>query len=270
MNNIYCIVQYCIDACLLHAQNRVLLNKGVTIKYNTTVECVEADGLVLRDGQTDQVQRVDANLILFTAGTEQNSLVKSLSLTKDKWGRILTKRTLQMVDYPYIYAVGDCSSVCDDSYPATAQVAMQQASTVAHNVVESIRYNRLHAGVDGLGSVNKYGVAAEISASTVVDERAVGNNTNRQVCGPKLREFRFFSLGEMLSLGDTNATITSLGGWVTLSGPIAALGRRAAYALRMPTLGQTMTALVSAGAVTSGKLLSKLFMGGNVDTIRND
>lgn len=223
--------------------------------HDTSVDSVDNGGLQLRDRNTEEQVHLPADLVIFTAGTEPNSLINSLPLSKDKYGRILTKRTLQTVDYPYIYALGDCSSVDDDSIPATAQVAMQQTSTAACNVVESIRHSRIYGeSTESLsnsssGNGTRVGDGAQIDGDT-------GDHTPHR---PKLQEFRYFSLGEMLSLGDTNATITSLGGWVTLSGPVAALGRRAAYAFRMPTLGQTVTALISAGAVTSGKLLSQRF-----------
>jgi len=110
----------------------------------------------------------------------------------------------------------------------------------------------------------------------------------------------------MLTLGDTNAAVTSLNGLVALKGPIgtareytihsiychvsiaaytdhlyilvfvivlplllafliiyvmfcyaiAAIGRRAIYAVRMPTITQSVKAFVSAASVTTGKLLS--------------
>eukprot|EP01036_Dinobryon_divergens_P028614 gene28614-37590_t len=61
--------------------------------------------------------------------------------------------------------------------------------------------------------------------------------------------FKYLPLGEMLTLGITDGAISSLG----------ALGRRVVYAVRMPTLTQQAKALLTAGAVTTGKLFSSFF-----------
>ena len=68
----------------------------------------------------------------------------------------------------------------------------------------------------------------------------------------KLKKFAFVPLGEMLTLGSLDASITGLGGLFKLSGPIAALTRRAVYAVRMPTSQQRIK------AATTGSLLGAL------------
>ena len=73
-----------------------------------------------------------------------------------------------------------------------------------------------------------------------------------------LLRVRYIPLGEMLSLGNTDAAITSLGGLVTLDGPVASAARRLVYAARMPTNQQRVTAAVSAGVYTATNLLSEL------------
>eukprot|EP00600_Ochromonadales_sp_CCMP1393_P003004 CAMPEP_0174986270 /NCGR_PEP_ID=MMETSP0004_2-20121128/18833_1 /TAXON_ID=420556 /ORGANISM="Ochromonas sp., Strain CCMP1393" /LENGTH=422 /DNA_ID=CAMNT_0016239069 /DNA_START=187 /DNA_END=1455 /DNA_ORIENTATION=+ len=215
-----------------NAASKSLAKRGIVVSYNTTVQSVKEDGLVVVDS-TGEPKDVPADLVLFTAGTEQSNFVKSLDLAKDDFGRILTQKTLQSASNPNIFALGDCSAVGDASNPATAQVAMQQSGVVAKNVLRSIKYERKTNNA--------------ITADTVV---------------PNLEEFKYVSLGEMLTLGDTNAAITSLGGWVKLSGPLAALSRRTIYAVRMPTVTQSVKAMVTAGAVTTGKLIGNRFKGG--------
>lgn len=73
------------------------------------------------------------------------------------------------------------------------------------------------------------------------------------------KKFRYFSLGEMLSLGSLNATMSSMGGYVQLNGPLAAISRRAVYALRMPTWTQKAKALVTGASTTFGTAWSKIF-----------
>jgi len=192
--------------------------------------------VTLTDRLTQNTSTLPAHIVILTAGTQPTSLVASLDLPKTPQGRILTRRTLQCLGHDHIYALGDCAAVQGAENPATAQVAMQQALTVAHNVLESIRHRQRSDPV-------KFPLGKESTATA----RTLLNMTNgSDRAKPVLQEFRFLNLGEMISLGDTNAAMTSLGGWVTVSGPLAALVRRLVYVVRMPTLQQSWVALKSA------------------------
>ena len=248
--------------------------KGILTAYNTSVKLVTSNSLQLINNTSGEEYKLPADLIVFTAGTEQSAFIKGLELTKDIYGRILTNKFLQSIDRPEVFAMGDCSFVEGSKNPSTAQVAMQQSYTVSSNVILNIK-KLLQSNLD--------------AASTV----------------PRYNEFNFLNLGEMLTLGDTNAAVTSLNGLVALKGPIgtaieytihsiychvsaaytdhlyilvfvimlplllafliiyvmfcyaiAAIGRRAIYAVRMPTITQSVKAFVSAASVTTGKLLS--------------
>jgi NADH dehydrogenase FAD-containing subunit len=63
----------------------------------------------------------------------------------------------------------------------------------------------------------------------------------------------------MLSLGNADAAITSLGGLIQLNGPLASVARRLVYAGRMPTSKQKVNAALNAGISTAANLLSTLF-----------
>lgn len=217
---------------------------------------VNENSVELEDSAVGQYT-LPADVVVLTAGTEQLPFIRTLPLRKDAYGRILTRRTLQCVDEPSVFALGDCAVVEGDgssgpnasSYPATAQVAMQQSYTAADNV---LTYLAALQGAQG-GALPQEAASARVTAK---DEE--GNVARSAPSTPKLKEFRFFNLGQMASLGTTEATISSLGGWVALSGPIAALGRRVVYGVRMPTVRQTVVALLSAAAVMAGKLLDRV------------
>lgn len=190
-------------------------------RYNTTVKEIRTDGLSLIDDVGSEYF-LPSDLVLFTAGTVQSELIKQLDLPKDKNGRIHVNSRLQVQNYEdSVFAIGDCCNIAEATQPlpATAQVALQQSGTLAKNLYVSLS-----------GGEEKY-----------------------------MEEFKYIPLGEMLSLGDADATITTLGGLLGLKGPLAALGRRAVYAVRMPTPTQTVKALITASAVTTGKLLSSFF-----------
>ena len=158
-------------------------------------------------------------------------------MEKDITGRLVTAATLQTKEYPHIFALGDCSSVEHQSNPATAQVAMQQAGIVAKNI-------------QLLARATKERRAREISPE--------GQSIDTSPA-PDLKKFKFLNLGEMLSLGLSHAALTSLGGWVRLKGPLASIGRRLVYCIRMPTKTQTAKALYKAGRTTTSKIVRSWF-----------
>lgn len=116
-----------------------------------------------RDGQT---QTLNAGTIIWTTGTNTHPLVKSLPIPdqhRDKHGRLNVTPTLQLPDFPEVFAGGDCAvdvqptNAQSDSYetpqhqhdqstsseeqhpnskplPPTAQVAYQQGYAIAHNL----------------------------------------------------------------------------------------------------------------------------------------
>jgi NADH dehydrogenase len=97
--------------------------------------------------------------------------VRSLPLKQNQRGQLTTTSTLQVVDRPEIFALGDladCRDAEGQQVPATAQAAFQQADYAGWNVWASL--------------------------------------TNRP-----LLSFRYQYLGEVMTLGTNNATFTGLG-----------------------------------------------------------
>jgi len=153
-------------------------------------------------------------LLIWTAGatptSERNKGIRNSILPRDVMGRILTSSTLNVPEYANVFAIGDCSRPKKVPYPGTAQVAIQQATVAGWNVFATLTDNG----------------------------KGVGDR------GPKLLPFKFLNLGEMMTLGSDDATISTLGGNVELSGPVASWLRRWIYAVRMPTPKQALAAAV--------------------------
>jgi NADH:ubiquinone reductase (non-electrogenic) len=200
--------------------DRAFKGKGIHTRLSTSVLRVCAGSVELEDHDNGRYT-LPADVVVLTAGTEQLQFVKDLPLQKDAHGRVLTSRTLQCLDVPCVFALGDCAVVQGDRNPATAQVAMQQSYTAADNVLAYLAAQHSHQQAE-------------------------------------MKEFSFFDLGEMVSLGTADASICSFGGWVNISGPLAALGRRFVYGARMPTVRQSIRALLSAITVIFGRLFQRL------------
>ncbi len=163
---------------------------------------------------------LDADLLLWTAGAmaknEQRDILNS-KLPRDSKGKIVTNQYLQVKDTQNVYALGDCSRTKKVPYAATAAVAMQQAPVVAWNVFASTTK-------DNLDETVSYSIKKK-----ELDQLP----------------FEYLDLGQMMTLGGDDATISSLSGAFEIDGSIASIARRLIYAVRMPTIQQALTAAIS-------------------------
>ena len=178
----------------------------------------------LSNAEGDEVTSLPTTLLLWTAGatptSDRNMGIRNSILPRDSMGRILTSSTLNVPEYPNVFAIGDCSRPTKVPYPGTAQVAIQQATVASWNVF------------------------ATLTATTNKNRPVSGDDNEERGTIPKLLPFKFINLGEMMTLGSEDATISTLGGNVELSGPVASWLRRWIYAVRMPTPRQALTAAV--------------------------
>ena len=141
-----------------------------------------------------QVDTIPVDIVLWTVGTKVAPVVQSLPVKKNQRDQIATSATLQVIDNSQIFALGDLA----DSQDAEGQ----KIPTTAQSAIQQADY-----------------VAWNIWAS---------------LTGRPLLSFRYQPLGEMMTLGLDNATLTSLG--IKLDGQIAHLVRRFVYLYRQPTL----------------------------------
>jgi NADH:ubiquinone reductase (non-electrogenic) len=174
------------------AATKALEAKQVFLDLETKVESIGEDTISL--DYKSQVDTIPVDLVIWTVGTRVAHVVRTLNLKQNQRCQITTTPTLQVLDHPEIFALGDladCRDAEGQQVPATAQVAFQQADYTAWNIWASL--------------------------------------TNRP-----LLSFRYQQLGEMMALGQDNATLTGLG--VKLDGTLAYVARRLAYLYRMPSL----------------------------------
>ncbi len=148
---------------------KALEQRGVWVDLETSVSEITADsiGLVYK-GQTDVIP---VEVVMWTVGNQVSPAIGHFGLPLDAQGKISIGETLQVVDHPEIFALGDAAAILDptDEYiPSTAQVAFQQADFVAWNVWSSL--------------------------------------TDRP-----LLPFKYTNLGEMMVLGDNNAVLSGMG-----------------------------------------------------------
>jgi len=149
--------------------HKALDDRDVWIDLETAVESIGPDTIsLLYKGQVDTIP---VDLVLWTVGTRVAPVVRSLPLKQNQRGQLATTPTLQVVDHPDIFALGDladCRDAEGQQVPSTAQAAFQQADYAAWNIWASLT-------------------------------------------GRPLLPFRYQFLGEMMTLGTDNATFTGVG-----------------------------------------------------------
>jgi len=159
-----------------------LEKQGVWLDLETRIEAVRAtissdgDAVVASDlememSYKEQSDTIPVDLLLWTVGTSVVPLVKDLLLPKNERQQLKIDSTLQVIDHPNLFALGDLAQgldADDQPVPPTAQAAFQQADYAGWNVWASINQK-------------------------------------------PLLPFRDQNLGEMMSLGNDAATLTGLG-----------------------------------------------------------
>jgi len=141
----------------------------VWVDLETQVESIADDQINLK--YKEQVDQIPVDIVLWTVGTRVAPLVQRLPLKHNQRQQLVISPTLQILDHPEIFAVGDLAESIDvegQKVPSTAQAAFQQADYAGWNLWASITQK-------------------------------------------PLLPFRYQALGEMMTLGKDNATLAGLG-----------------------------------------------------------
>jgi NADH dehydrogenase len=198
------------------AANRAMKKRAIEVFLETDVREIAVDKITLN--RDEKIVNVPVDLVLWTAGTEAIEWVSNLNCQQTSRGKLLIRPTLQLIDYPEVFALGDLAEIhCrgewlfapkwlftpkslfpPKSIPATAQAAYQQASCAAKNI------------------------------KAVLREKS-------------LQRFRYLHLGDMLTLGKNVAVVSSYG--LNLTGVLAGIVRRLVYVQRLPTMRHRLQVL---------------------------
>jgi len=85
----------------------------------------------------DQAETLQAGTIVWTAGTATHPLIQALPIPeahRARRGHLSVTPTLQLPDFPEVFAGGDCATNTDNPLPPTAQVAYQEGAAIACNL----------------------------------------------------------------------------------------------------------------------------------------
>jgi NADH dehydrogenase len=166
---------------LVHARERILPElsetlaayalermaaRGVTFKLNARLADARPGVVILNPDE-----EIRAQTLVWTAGTQPNPLIKTLPVEQDRRGAVVVDGTLAVPAHPGLWAVGDCAAVTDGKTgkpcPPTAQSALREAATLAHNIHASLKGKPLKPfhfdSLGGLCVVGHHTACAELA-----------------------------------------------------------------------------------------------------------
>lgn len=127
-----------------------LQERGIEVKVATKLSNFSGEEVIIEDVHPPTHTAVDKHVVnaiqtrtlVWTAGVTPVDIIKK-SVFKTNRGGIVVNDFLQSVDYPEVFAIGDCSYVIDPatkrSIPPTAQSAEAEGEIVAHNLYALIK-----------------------------------------------------------------------------------------------------------------------------------
>lgn len=114
--------------------------RGVEFKTSTPIKAVTETGVVLEEGE------LKADTIVWTTGIRGNSIVEQSGFETMR-GRVKVEKDLRVPGMEKVFVAGDCALIINEEinrpYPPTAQIAIQQAYTIARNIKALINGGKL-------------------------------------------------------------------------------------------------------------------------------
>lgn len=151
-----------INSQLRELAEQTLNQKAVSVELllGSAATKIRPDAVEYKRG--NQTETLAAGTTIWTSGTADHPLVKVLPIPdehRDSHHRPFVTPTLQLLDFPEVFAGGDCVAVKDQSLPPTAQVAYQQGAAIAYNLrALALGYELKPAHVTIRGTLLKLGL----------------------------------------------------------------------------------------------------------------
>ncbi|MDZ8189703.1 MAG: NAD(P)/FAD-dependent oxidoreductase [Nostoc sp. ChiSLP02] len=110
-------------------------NISIEILMGAEATAIRPDAIEYKSN--NEIKTLATHTAIWTAGTSTHPLIQELPIPqehRDRHNRLLVTPTMQLLDFPEVFAGGDCAAVQNSSLPPTAQVAYQQGATIARNL----------------------------------------------------------------------------------------------------------------------------------------
>lgn len=126
-----------VNAPLRLIAEKELQKRTIPIEILTGAEATTVHPNAIEYKRNEQIETLSTHTIIWTAGTSTNPLIKDLAISpehRDHSYCLLVTPTMQLLDFPEVFAGGDCAAVQDKPLSPTAQVAYQQGANIAQNL----------------------------------------------------------------------------------------------------------------------------------------
>ncbi|MEC1178046.1 NAD(P)/FAD-dependent oxidoreductase [Metasolibacillus meyeri] len=124
------------DPTLVEYAKTQLSKKGIEFSIGTPVVEATEEGVKIKKGE-DEFEFVKAGTVIWAAGVRGNKLVETSGIESNR-ARIAVRKDMRAPGFDDVFVVGDCAFLLNEEagrpYPPTAQIAMQQAVTIARNI----------------------------------------------------------------------------------------------------------------------------------------
>lgn len=129
--------------------HNLLIKHGIEIKLKTAVTSFDGQEIMMKkiednSGEKNSLEReaIQTRTMIWTAGVTPVNTIKR-SMFKTERGKVIVNEFLEVLEFPGVFAIGDCALFLDPitkkPFPPTAQLAEAQAKSAAHNLYSLIR-----------------------------------------------------------------------------------------------------------------------------------
>ena len=120
----------------------ILEKNGIQFKFCTRIKECLPNGVIIGKKDEEAVEKIQAGTIIWAAGVRGNSVIEQAGIPVTE-GRVEVNPDLRAPGYEGLFIIGDCSNFVNEktseSYPPTAQIALQQGTTCAENILALLR-----------------------------------------------------------------------------------------------------------------------------------
>lgn len=118
--------------------HKSLAGHGVLILTKTRLNDADGQSVTLNSGQV-----IECDTLVWAGGNKVEQIIAELDTVHHKNEKIIVDKYLRLQDCDNVYALGDCAVITDPrsgkAYPPTAQHAIKEAKTAAHNIFCDIK-----------------------------------------------------------------------------------------------------------------------------------
>lgn len=129
------------DADLVNYAVAQLEKRGVTFMIGAAVKEANETGIIVGKGE-NEVEEIKAGTVVWAAGVRGNAIIEQSGFEAMR-GRVKVQPDLRAPGFDEVFIIGDSALIINEEinrpYPPTAQIAMQQGVTCAHNLLALIR-----------------------------------------------------------------------------------------------------------------------------------